>query len=144
MSTHFQSWYYGEDGTNPLYRLEKFHKFCFLLLFGSILAGIFGPQYDSLGLQLYSPALYFTFVFCMGFGTRMLGPHWDIVIHMNRGAMALVIAIVSLIVSVFIAWLVLPLYLLLFVADVRYKLKVRRTNPQLLEKQQPVYKDLTK
>ena len=143
MIASFRNWYYGEDGTNPLFRLKKMHKICLLVLLGSVLFSIFGPVYDNPVLQVYSTAIYFTFFFCTGFGVRLLGPHWDIVIHMNRGGNALFVIVLSIIISIFIAWLVLPLYLLLFAADFRYRCRVGRTNPQLLEEMKPSYKDLS-
>ena len=144
MNGSFQHWYYGEDGTNPLFRLRKMHKICFAVLLLSIVFAFVGPKYDTLSLQIYSPALYFTWFFCIGLCTKLLGPHWDIVIHMNRGVNALIVFIVSLILAIFTAWLVLPLYLLLFAADFRYKLKVSKTKPEWLEIPKPTYKDLSK
>ena len=37
MIASFRNWYYGEDGTNPLFRLKKMHKICLLVLLGSVL-----------------------------------------------------------------------------------------------------------
>lgn len=144
MNGNFQHWYYGEDGTNPLFRLRKMHKICFAVLLLSIVFAFVGPQYDTIYLQMYSPAMYFTWFFCIGLCTRLLGPHWDIVIHMNRGVNALIVFAVSLVLAIVTAWLVLPLYLLLFAADLRYKRKVCKTNPELLEHPKPAYKDLSK
>lgn len=144
MIANFQHWYYGEDGTNPLFRLRKMHKICPLLLLACVLFSIYGPVHDTFAMQMYSPAVYFTFLLCMGIFTRMLGPHWDIVIHMNRGSNALAVLLISIAVAFCLAWLVVPLYLVLLVSDIRYKNKVRKTNPELVKKPELTYKNLTK
>lgn len=113
MIANFQHWYYGEDGTNPLFRLRKMHKICPLLLLACVLFSIYGPVHDTFAMQMYSPAVYFTFLLCMGIFTRMLGPHWDIVIHMNRGSNALAVLLISIAVAFCLAWLVVPLCVIL-------------------------------
>ena len=145
MIARFKNWYYGEDGMNPIYRTWKFHKFFMALLVGSFLFSFFVLELDGLPIKLLGTCAFFAFFLCMGIlPPLMYGEHYKLAFQMNGGGTAVFTLILCLFLGILIGGVVTPLYLLLLVSDLRYRARVRRTDPQLTRKAQPVYKDLTK
>lgn len=148
MNAAFQHWFYGEDGMNPVSRIRGLHKVSIVLLALAAYFSFFELEFDSLGMQLYGTAAFFT----LGFGVvltvlaalNLVGPQWSFLIFFSRrGGNWIVTFFLALFLAALVGWLVTPLYLLLFAADLRYTISLKRKNPQLLKKEVPSHKDLT-
>ena len=63
---------------------------------------------------------------------------------MNGGGTGVFMFVLCLVLGVIIGGVVTPLYLLLLVSDLRYRIKVQKRDPQLVRKPRPDHKDLTK
>ena len=145
MIARFKNWYYGEDGMNPIYRTWKFHKFFMALLVGSFLFSFFVLELDGLPIKLLGTCAFFAFFFCMGIlPPLMYGEHYKLAFQMNGGGTAVFTLILCLFLGILIGEVVTPLYLLLLVSDLRYRAKVRRTDPQLVCRPRPTHKNLTR
>ena len=145
MIARFKNWYYGEDGMNPIYRTWKFHKFFMALLVGSFLFSFFVLELDGLPIKLLGTCAFFAFFLCMGIlPPLMYGEHYKLAFQMNGGGTAVFTLILCLFLGILIGEVVTPLYLLLLVSDLRYRAKVRRTDPQLVCRPRPTHKNLTR
>ena len=145
MIARFKNWYYGEDGMNPIYRTWKFHKFFMALLVGSFLFSFFVLELDGLPIKLLGTCAFFAFFLCMGIlPPLMYGEHYKLAFQMNGGGTAVFTLILCLFLGILIGGVVTPLYLLLLVSDLRYRAKVRRTDPQLVCRPRPTHKNLTR
>ena len=149
MNAAFQNWFYGEDGMNPVSRIRVLHKVSIVLLALAAYFRFFELKFDSLGMQLYSTSAFFT----LGFGVvlivlaalNLVGPQWSFLIYFSRrGGNWIVTFFLALFLAAMVGWLVTPLYLLLFAADLSYTIRLKRKNPQLLKKEAPSHKDLTR
>lgn len=69
MNAAFQHWFYGEDGMNPVSRIRGLHKVSIVLLALAAYFSFFELEFDSLGMQLYGTAAFFT----LGFGVWRRG-----------------------------------------------------------------------
>ena len=145
MIARFKNWYYGEDGMNPIYRTWKFHKLFIALLVGSFLFSFFVLELDGLPIKLLGTCAFFAFFYCMGIlPPLMYGEHYKLAFQMNGGGTAVFTLILCLFLGILIGGVVTPLYLLLLVSDLRYRAKVRRTDPQLVCRPRPTHKNLTR
>lgn len=145
MIARFKNWYYGEDGMNPIYRTWKFLKFFMALLVGSFLFSFFVLELDGLPIKLLGTCAFFAFFLCMGIlPPLMYGEHYKLAFQMNGGGTAVFTLILCLFLGILIGGVVTPLYLLLLVSDLRYRAKVRRTDPQLVCRPRPTHKNLTR
>ena len=145
MIARFKNWYYGEDGMNPIYRTWKFHKFFMALLVGSFLFSFFVLELDGLPIKLLGTCAFFAFFLCMGIlPPLMYGEHYKLAFQMNGGGTAVFTLILCLFLGILIGGVVTPLYLLLLASDLRYRARVRRTDPQLVCRPRPTHKNLTR
>ena len=145
MIARFKNWYYGEDGMNPIYRTWKFHKLFIALLVGSFLFSFFVLELDGLPIKLLGTCAFFAFFLCMGIlPPLMYGEHYKLAFQMNGGGTAVFTLILCLFLGILIGGVVTPLYLLLLASDLRYRARVRRTDPQLVCRPRPTHKNLTR
>lgn len=148
MNGMFQNWFYGEEGMNPVTRIRVLHKISMVFLAIAAYFSFCELEFDSLGMQLFSTSAFFTLflgVELVVLGTmKLLGPQWSFLIYWNRGGgNVLLTFFLALALAAMVGWLVTPLYLLVFAADLRYTISLRRKHPQLFPKKVPSHKDLT-
>lgn len=149
MNGMFQNWFYGEDGMNPVIRIRILHKISMVFLAIAAYFSFCELEFDSLGMQLFSTCAFFTLF--LGFELvvmgmmKLLGPQWSFLIYWSRrGGNVILGFFLALALAAMVGWLVTPLYLLVFAADLRYTISLKRKQPQLVKKEARSYKDLTK
>ena len=147
MNGMFQNWFYGEDGMNPVIRIRVLHKISMVFLAIATYFSFCELEFDTLGMQLFSSCAFFTLF--LGFelvilgALKLLGPQWSFLIYWNRGGGNVILTFfLALALSAMVGWLVTPLYLLVFAADLRYTLTLKRKDPQLFQKMKPSHKNL--
>ncbi len=145
MIAWFKNWYYGEDGMKPIYRTRRFHKVLIALLVACTYFSFCVLELDGVPLKIMGSAGFFAAVLCLWTLPELIfGENSGLAFFLNGGLTGCVILIACLAIGLIVGLVVTPLYLLLLVADLRYRAKVRRSNPEMLRKGRPVHRDLTK
>lgn len=141
MKAKFQNWYYGEDGTNPFYRLKKAHKLFLLIFVGVTLFSFLVLDFDGvLTMQLFSTTSLFGFIVIFGFVGNFFGDNAIFIFSLSGHIF--VLFVLALFGGCCLGWLITPLYLLLAIADIRYCIRAHKVNPT--RRSEPKHKDLTK
>lgn len=142
MIAKIQSWYYGADGKNPIFRLRKAHKLFLVILLAVAFFSFQVLDFNTLIMRLYSTVSLFSFIIILGFIGNLFGDNSTLIL--SQGENAVVILVLAFFGGACIGWIITPLYLLLALSDMHYYFKVKKTNPQIAKSKKPVHKDLTK